>query len=119
LIKIYKSMAFLYSKDKQSEKEIKETTPICRHQTLTLLLMLFCACRQEPGIAVLLDAYQKLTETDVDTYKPKHWADVGEPYEMDGGRFKRAEPNANFLGITTVPTKLGPSEFPKSTPLTK
>ena len=32
--------------------------PIHRHQTLTLVLMPRCSCRQEPGLVVLLESLQ-------------------------------------------------------------
>ena len=70
------------------EKSLRKRSPVTaqigthlnwRLQGMTILLMLFCAYRLEPGMSVLLENQQA---ADRDRYRyltPKQWTDIGDP----------------------------------------
>ena len=59
-----------------------------RHQTLTLLLMLCCACRQEPSMAVFWEA---LWAADWDRCRYLQLTEVRDPYGRVRGRIEGTE----------------------------
>jgi hypothetical protein len=83
------------------------TYPMGEHQTLTLLLMLCCALRQEPTVAVLWEA---LPASDWDRCRntATHCTEVRNAYGRIRGRTERIERDANPVQRTTVSTNQKP-----------
>jgi hypothetical protein len=89
-----------------------------RHQSLTLLIMLCCACRQEPSIAVLSESSTlQLAETEVDTHRQR-LDGCQDPYGRVRGRIEGTQGNGNNTE-RTVSTDLNPSELPETESPTK
>jgi hypothetical protein len=75
---------------------------IGRQQTLTLLLMLFYAWRQEPSMTIL---WEDLSAADTDAVN--HCNEIGDSYGRVRGRIGWAEGNGSTIRRPTVSTNLG------------
>jgi hypothetical protein len=84
--------------------------PRGRRQCLTPLMMLCCACRQEPSIAVLWEAQPSswLRQMQILTYPG------GDPYGRVSGRFGGPQGDGNPTGRPAVSTNLNPWQLPET-----
>jgi hypothetical protein len=99
------------TKMEQSLKEWLTSDPWTgKHQSLTLLLLLCCICRQEPCMAIFWEALLA-TDRQMQILTAKHWTEVGEPYGTVRGRTEGAERDSNPIGRLAVPTNLYPWEL--------
>ena len=84
--------------------------------SLTLLLMVFCACRQKP--TSLRGSTQQLTGTDADTHNQT--LDKGQDcFGRVTGRIGGLKEDSNPTGRQAVSTNLGSWEVPETEPPTK
>jgi hypothetical protein len=86
------------------------TNPTCNpsqggHQTLSLLLMLRCACWQELSMAAVWMALPA-ADWDKDILTPNHWTEFEDHYGRVRGRMEGTEGDTNSTERPTVSTNV-------------
>ena len=90
-----------------------------RNQSLTLLIILCCACRQEPSIAALWESLPSSWLRQMQIPTDKHWTEFGNPCGRVRGRIEGPQGDGNPTERSTVSINLDPWEFPETEPSTK
>ena len=78
-----------------------ETQPMGKKQSLTLLIILFYACRQWPSITVLWEASPNSWLKQIQRAIAKYWLELRGSYGRDRGRSEVTEGNRDSTGRPT------------------
>ena len=92
-----------------------EIHPMGRHQSLTLLMMLCCGCRQEPSTAAIWEAVADWDRCGYLQTLDRGWEPLWKSYGKVWGPWRSWQPHRE----TNMPTNLDPWEFPETELSTK